>query len=67
MVKIKIAQAKHLYTVSSATMAKIEDMVCRRCGKGFDIGQRVLSRAKKAHSKYGVYHESCALEVNLLP
>ena len=67
MVKIKLAQARHLYVVTTPTYAKLKTKLCNRCGKGFDIGHTVLSRSKKAHSKYGVYHEKCAIEVNLLP
>lgn len=63
---MKIAQAKHLYVVSASTFGKLKHMMCHRCGEGFDIGQEVLSKSKKAHSKYGVYHKKCALEVKLL-
>ena len=64
---MRIAQAKHLYVVSSPTFTKIKNMLCSRCGKGFALGQEVLSKSKKAHSRYGVYHKKCAIEVNLLP
>tara|TARA_Y100001951_G_scaffold85082_1_gene74800 strand:- start:193 stop:438 length:246 start_codon:yes stop_codon:yes gene_type:complete len=65
--QMRIAQARHLYTVTSTTFTKLKDKMCNRCGKGFDIGHTVLSRSRKAHSKYGVYHKKCAMEVNLLP
>ena len=64
---MRIAQAKHLYVVTTTTYTKLKTKVCNRCGEGFDIGHTVLSRSKKAHSKYGAYHEKCAIEVNLLP
>jgi len=63
---MKIAQAKRLYIISTSTFGKLQHMMCNRCGEGFDIGQEVLTRSKKAHSRYGVYHKKCALEVNLL-
>ena len=63
---MRIAQAKHLYVVTSPTFTKIRDMLCKRCGKGFKLGQEVLSKSKKAHSVYGVYHKKCAQEVKLI-
>ena len=64
---MKVAQSRHLYVVTEPTLAKLKAKICNRCGEGFDIGHTVLSRAKKAHSKYSVYHKKCAEEVNLLP
>ena len=64
---MKEAQSRHLYVVKETTIGRLRDKFCNRCGKGFDIGHTVLSRAKKAHSKYSVYHKKCAEEVNLLP
>lgn len=63
---MRLAQSRHLYVVSSPTYSKLKDMICKRCGNGFEEGQEVLSKAKKAHSRYGVYHKKCAQEVNLI-
>ena len=64
---MRIAQAKNLYILSPATMAKVTEMICSRCNEGFEIGQWVLSKSRKAHARYGLYHKNCAEEVNLLP
>jgi len=63
---MRLAQAKHLYVVSSATFGKIKNMICSRCENGFKIGQTVVSKSRKSHSKYGIYHEKCAMEVHLI-
>ena len=63
---VRITVARHLYVVKAITYSKLKTKKCNRCGDGFAIGQTVLTRSRKAHSKYGAYHKKCAQEVNLL-
>ena len=63
---MRLAQARHIYTVSSQTFGKIKEMICSRCNNGFEIGQIEVSKTRKAHSKYGVYHKKCAEEVLII-
>ena len=64
---MRIAQAKRLYILSESTLTRAKEMICIRCNEGFEIGQWVLSKSRKAPSRYGLYHKHCAEEVNLLP
>ena len=64
---MRIAQAKRLYVLSESTLTRAKEMICSRCNEGFEIGQWVLSKSRKAHARYGLYHKNCAEEVNLLP
>ena len=64
---MRIAQAKRLYVLSESTLTRAKETICSRCDEGFEIGQWVLSKSRKAHSRYGLYHKHCAEEVNLLP